>query len=95
MANKKLKKKKDTAADIGKDAPTNLKFGIIIAVAIFWAEFLRSIMNSLFRFALKGASPIVSNFIVAASATFIGYIVLISYKRVRYKLKKIRLRRKR
>lgn len=57
MTNKKSKtKKKKTAADIGKQVPSNLKFGIIIAVALFWAEFLRSVMTGLFGFILKSAS---------------------------------------
>ena len=86
-----LMTKNKSAVDLGKQMPSNLKFGIIIAITIFWASFLRSVLNNIFSKIIETTSPILSDFIIASVATVIGYILLIGYRKIWCALKKIRI----
>ena len=81
---------KKSISEIGHDVPANFKFGIIVAIALFWADFVRSILNSIFSL-INISMPIVTNFILAIAATFLGYLVLISYRRMKSRLQKIKI----
>lgn len=82
--------KKKAITDIGSQVPSNFKFGVIVSIAIFWADFLRSILNQGFS-SLNVSAPILSNFVIAVIATVIAYVVMLSYRKIQYRLKKLRL----
>jgi hypothetical protein len=81
-------KGKGPITEIGQQVPSNLKFGIIVLVATFWAQFMRSLLNELFSL-VNITAPVVSDLIVAVAATFIAFLVLESYRRIKAKLKKV------
>jgi hypothetical protein len=83
-------KRKKSIIEIGQGVPSNFKFGLIVAVALFWADFVRSILNSIFSL-INISMPIVTNFILAITATILGYFVLIGYRRIKSRLQKIRM----
>jgi hypothetical protein len=83
-------KRKKSITEIGQGVPSNFKFGLIVAVALFWADFVRSILNSIFSL-INISMPIVTNFILAITATILGYFVLIGYRRIKSRLQKIRM----
>jgi len=76
--------------DIGSQVPSNFKFGVIVAIAIFWADLLRSILNQAFS-SLNVSAPILSNFVIAVIATVIAYVVMLSYRKIQSRLKRLRL----
>ena len=81
--------KKIHATDIGKGVPKNLKFGIIVAVALFWAEFLKSFFNTFFAHLFFIGSPLFSDFIIALIVTLLGYVVLMSWRKIKRLLEHI------
>ena len=81
---------KKSIAELGHDVPANFKFGIIVAIALFWADFVRSLLSSIFSF-INITTPVVANFILAIAVTILGYIVLISYRRIKSQLQKIKV----
>jgi hypothetical protein len=83
-------KKKKSITEIGQGVPSNFKFGLIVAVALFWADFVRSILNSIFSL-INISMPIVTNLILAITATVLGYFVLIGYRKIKSRLQKIRM----
>ena len=85
------KEKKKSIIDVGKTVPKNLKFGIVVTVAVFWAEFLRTALQNSFKLVFGTSSPVVSDFIVAAAATIIAYLFLLSYRKILPKLKKLKM----
>jgi len=87
---KKHSSKKKSITEIGQTVPSNFKFGLIVAVALFWADFVRSILNSIFSW-VNISMPIVTDFILAVAATILGYFVLISYRRIRSRLNKVKI----
>ena len=87
---KKHNSKKKSITEIGQTVPSNFKFGLIVAVALFWADFVRSILNSIFSW-VNISMPIVTDFILAVAATILGYFVLISYRRIRSRLNKVKI----
>jgi hypothetical protein len=83
-------KRKKSITEIGQGVPSNFKFGLIVAVALFWADFVRSILNSIFSL-INISMPIVTNLILAITATVLGYFVLIGYRKIKSRLQKIRM----
>ncbi len=83
-------KRKKAITEIGQVVPSNFKFGLIVAVALFWADFVRSILNGIFSL-VNLNMPIVTDFILAVAATILGYLVLISYRRIRSRLQKVKI----
>ena len=79
---------KKTITDVGRQVPSNFKFGVIVAIAIFWADFLRSVLNE--AFSTTGSAPVLSNFVIAVIASVIGYLVMLSYRRIQHRLKKLK-----
>jgi len=77
MAKKELK----AIADIGKDTPSSLRFGIIVTVSLFWVQFVRSIFTDLFA-AFNLNSHILVDLLMALLVTFLGYLVLLSYRKI-------------
>ena len=80
--------KKKAIVEIGHEVPTSLKFGIIVSVALFWVQLLRSIFNDILAL-LNFSSNILVDFITALIVTFLGYLVLLSYRRIKSRLIKM------
>lgn len=72
-----------TAADIGMQVPSNLKFGVLVAIALFWADFLRVGFSELFLYYMGEEAPLMVNFLMAVLVTFLGIMVLEGYKRIK------------
>jgi hypothetical protein len=70
--------------------PSNFKFGIIVAIAIFWAEFLQSLLSGLLS-EMTSAGPILASLITAIIASLLGYFVLVSYRKLRMRIKKVKV----
>jgi hypothetical protein len=63
---------------------------VIIAVALFWADLVKSILHS----ALSSAdisSPVMEDLIIAAVATILGCLVLVTYRRIKSRLHKVKV----
>ncbi len=89
-AKKASPKRKKAITEIGQVVPSNFKFGLIVAVALFWADFIRSILNGIFSLAHIN-NTIITDFILAIAATALAYLVLISYRRIKSRLEKVKL----
>ena len=83
-------KRKKSITELGEGVPSNFKFGLIVAVAVFWVDFVRSVLNGILSL-ININMPIVTNFILAVTVTLLGYLTLISYRRMRTRLQKIRM----
>jgi hypothetical protein len=90
MVTKEVHHRKHSIIDIARVVPGNLKFGVIVAVAILWAQFLRSVLVyifSLFTF----SAPILADFLVAVIVTFLGILLLLDYRKIWYRLRKVKM----
>lgn len=85
-------KKKKPIVDVGQTVPKNLKFAMIVTVAVFWAEFLRSGLEGVFTWFFGSRMTVVVNFIVALAATAIAYLVLLTYRKLIPRLKKLEVK---
>jgi len=83
--------KKKSVTEVGETVPKNLKFGIIVTVAIFWAEFLRSALKEFFYIFLKNYMIVITDLILAVMATLAGYFVLLGYRKIISGLKKLKV----
>jgi len=81
--------RKKSIAEIGRQVPSNLKFGIIVVIALFWAQFVKSLLNEIFSL-VHIDSPVLTDLILAIAATAIAFIVLKSYQRIKTKLSNIK-----
>ena len=88
MANKKPKK---SIVEIGGQVPRSLKFGIIVAVALLWAQFLRSGLTEFFVGVFEVDSAVRVDFSVAVFGTVIGYILLVAYRKTMNGIKKVKV----
>ena len=79
-------KKKIT--EVGKLTPQNLKFGIVVAIAIFWAEFIRTLLKSLVMRSMN-IGAIYVDFFMAVLITALGYLFIKSYRKFINKLGRI------
>jgi hypothetical protein len=90
MVTKEVHHRKHPITDIGRTVPGNLKFGVIVAIAILWAQFLRSILEyifSLFTF----SAPILADFLIAVIVTFLGILLLMGYRKIWHRLMKVKM----
>ena len=76
---------------IGKDVPKNLKFGIIVMVAIFWVEVLKTFSNMFLMNIIFAENPLLSDISIALIVTLAGYIVLIGWGKIKYFLNKVKI----
>jgi hypothetical protein len=83
--------RKHPITEIGREVPGNLKFGIIVAVAILWAQFLGALLNGLFSI-MHISTPILTDLIIALVASAIGYLVLLSYRKIKARLSKVKVK---
>lgn len=82
---------KKPIVEIAEYVPNNLKFGVIVAIALFWAEFLRTLLRDIFVDMFAANSDTMVNFILAIMATIIGVTVFHSYRRLLRRMKKIKV----
>lgn len=87
---KKETKRKKAITEIGRVVPSNFKFGIIVAIAIFWADFLKSVLNAIASL-VNMTIPCLTELIIALLATAIAYFILVSYRRIQSRLKQIKI----
>ncbi len=90
MPEAKSSKKKKPITEIGQTVPANFKFGLIVAVALFWVDLVRSILVTIFSLA-NIDNTILTDLILAIAATALAYGVLISYRKIRSRLAKIKV----
>jgi|GEM_PF-1975786 len=67
--------------------PSSLRFGIIVAMAIFWVDFIKQMFIIGFEELPVTVSSAIGTLIAAVIVTLIGFIVLESYPRIRAYLK--------
>lgn len=67
---------------IGKKVPRNLRFGIIVAVAIFWAEVLKTFFNIYIAQQYFKGDPLIADIFIAISITIIAYLVFAAWHRI-------------
>ncbi|MFP4115874.1 MAG: hypothetical protein ACLFTQ_01545 [Candidatus Aenigmatarchaeota archaeon] len=84
-------RKEKPIVDVGRTVPKNLKFAVIVTVAVFWAEFLRTALQGSFALLFGASMQIVVDFIVAVAATVIAYLFLLTYRKIIPKLKKLKV----
>jgi len=87
--------RKEPITEIGKTVPQNLKFAIIVSIAIFWAEFLKGVLIltlAAWHLPIEGIEGILGSFILAVIATIIGLFILVSYRRLKHRLAKIKIK---
>lgn len=82
---------KKPVIEVGERVPRSLKFGIIVAVALFWAQFIRSGMAELYHNYFNSQSELVIDLIFAVIATLIGWALLMTYPKLRAVLRKIKI----
>ncbi len=80
---------KKPVIEFGELVPRSLKFGIIVAIALFWAQFLRQIL--LETIGHYFASPSLVDFILAVSATILGLLILETYRKITSRLKRVKV----
>lgn len=83
---------KKSVNELGKSVPSSLKFGIIVTIAILWADFIKVVTENWIATYFGGGSGI-PELILAVSATAIAYSILISYRKITYALGKIKIKR--
>lgn len=84
-----MTKKKLT--DIGKNAPSNFKFAMIVSLVIFWTEFLKNLVGFVFDNYLGIKSNLLTSFLTALFFTFLTYFLIRYYRKILNILKKIRV----
>jgi hypothetical protein len=90
MNEKQVHHRKRPITEIGRVVPANLKFGIIVAIAVLWAQFFKALIDALFSF-LGVNGVILSSFLIAVVASLVGYLMLLYYRKIRLRLKKIKV----
>lgn len=78
---------KKPVTELGKWTPKNLKFGIIVAIALLWANVLRNFVLDI----LPRASGWVADLYVAVIASILGYLVLLGYRKIHARIRKVRV----
>ncbi len=87
---KPARDRKKPIVEIGQQVPGNLKFGMIVAIATVWIQFVRSVLEEISSLA-HITSPILADFVVASAATVIGYLALVSYRKIKARLRKVKV----
>jgi hypothetical protein len=82
--------RKRPITEIGRTVPGNFKFGIIVTIAVLWAQFLKALLDTLLSF-MGVSGPILSNFLIAGLVSVAGYLMLMDYRKIRFRLKKIKV----
>lgn len=81
---------KKSLTEIGSTVPQNFKFGLIVLLVIFWADVLKSFLREIFHVSFFD-SALTVNLAMAIIITSFVYLLLLSYRKVYYKLKKVKV----
>jgi len=82
---------KKPVIEVGETVPRSLKFGIIVAVALLWAQFFRGGLVDFLEIHFGGHSDTTVDLIVAMTASIIGWLILITYPKIRSRLRKVKI----
>lgn len=83
--------------EIGETVPSNFKFGLIVAVAIIWLDFVKTLVSLFFErmhpttLSQIWTWPAIRDFVIAAVVTLIAYLVLMSYRKIRNRVAKVKV----
>ncbi|MBD3398235.1 hypothetical protein GF412_03510 [Candidatus Micrarchaeota archaeon] len=83
--------RKKPIVEVGEKVPRSLKFGIIVAVAIFWADFLRSLLAERLSELFIPYSEAMVDLSIAIIVTTIGLVILATYPKIRNMMKKLKI----
>lgn len=81
---------KKAIIEVGETVPRSLKFGIIVAIVLFWVQFIRTFLAEYFL-PLFEDGMLLADFLMALSATVLGIVFLVAYRKILYKLKKVKV----
>lgn len=79
---------KKPVTELGKTVPSNLKFAIIVTVAVMWVAFFRSFVHDIL---LTEMADWVADLLVAVAASLAGYLMLLTYRKIMCRLRKIKV----
>ncbi len=82
---------KKPLVEVGEKVPRTLKFGIIVAVALLWAQFFRGILVDILELYFNSHSETTVDLIIALTATVVGWLILVAYPKIRSKLMQIKI----
>jgi len=82
---------KKPVIEVGEVVPRSLKFGIIVAIVIFWAQFLRGILIDFLGYYFDITSAWLVDLILAIMATILGLLILETYRKITSKLRKVKV----
>ena len=92
---KRLYRKK--LVDVGETVPGTFKFGLIVAVAVIWLEFVKTLVSIIFEhlhpttLSQIWTWPAIRDFVIAAVVTMIAYTVLLFYRKIRNRVAKVKV----
>lgn len=82
---------KKPVIEVGETVPRSLKFGIIVAVALLWTQFFREGLVDFLENYFGGHSDTTVDFIVAMIASIVGWLILITYPKIRSRLRRVKI----
>ncbi len=82
---------KKPVVEVGERVPRSLKFGIIVAIALFWAQFLRTVMAETLHYYFNAEAVALVDFVIALVATVAGWLILVAYPKIRVRLSRIKI----
>jgi len=84
------KKRKKSLSEIAKGVPSNFQFGLVVAIAIFWTEFIKDVITYFTNSLENPGSVILVSFLTAFIFTVFALLVLRFYVPIRELFKKIK-----
>lgn len=84
------KKRKKNISEIAKAVPSNFQFGLVVAIAIFWTEFIKDLITYFTNKLENTVSIILVSFLTALIFTIFALLVLRFYVPIKNLLKKIK-----
>ena len=82
---------KKPIVEVGERVPKTFKFGIIVAVALLWAQFFKGLLVELLEVNFNSHSEIAVDLIVAVIATLVGWLILMTYTKIKSRLRKVKV----
>lgn len=84
------KKRKKNLSEITKAVPSNFQFGLVVAISIFWTEFIKDVITYFTSELEKVGSVILVSFLTALIFTTFALLVIRFYVPIKNLLKKIK-----
>ena len=86
-----MAKRRKALTRIGHNVPANLKFALLVAVVIFWVDFIRSALDVALYEMFHTETQVYVNLLIALIMTVLAYLFLEAFTRIRNYLEKIKL----